>query len=123
MRIDIVLVTTLAIAAAGCSAENSRRYLHPSLGVVSFQHPEFVRTQQSCAQTAFAKGIEINGRTVTEQKEARAAYLADMFNLNMASTERRPEHMAKPPYAARFKTLEAETEACVKAAGFEKTVL
>ncbi len=123
MRAFVMAVTAATVLTAGCSADNSKRYLHPKLGVVSFNHPEFQRTVEQCNAQVFGKGITIDGKTVTDRLSARVAYLRDMIVLNKNSSERRPEHMAKPAYAQRFKELEADADHCVKAAGFEKTVL
>jgi hypothetical protein len=123
-RFRIWAVVTMSGCLLGCSAENSNRYTHPTLIAVSKNHPDVGAAFKTCGREAYADGIVIDGTRETDREQVRARYMLDLLKLNPLDGPRRTQQsFLHPPYYAEYVRIEADVSTCVKAKGFEKTLL
>lgn len=137
----------LAVAAlGGCGGSVKQpEFRHMTLGVVPGGDPRVVAVRDQCGKAAYAKGIEIDGRKVTDRNvalDARATNLVNQAfppgagamagvqgamavrtgnpNYGVTPGASATQELKMPPYSKQLDELERETWTCVEKAGFKR---
>ncbi len=141
-----VLGLCAAVIIGGCGPSIPKaKFYHAQHGVVSSDDARLAAVRTQCGKTAYAGGITIDGKVVTDRDVAVKAWtrhLVDQVmkpgagaiagtqgalavatgNPNIATQSARPStrDFKKPPYDARMNELEKKTWDCVKNNGWAK---